>query len=127
MFKKNHFILALFFSVVVFAQNPLPALSQNNDITSRFKQLSVNQLHDTANYYYNANIYDTALACYAFLIYLPIKGTNYQPEFRLSQAKFQVNCFHQRAKPLPISAQGTALCNAHNKLSPERAQYDLCE
>ena len=59
-------------SVPVYAQNPNKNASQNEILFSKLKQLSQQQLLDTADYYFNRNSYDSALICYKLIINAPV-------------------------------------------------------
>jgi AraC-like DNA-binding protein/Tfp pilus assembly protein PilF len=49
---------------------------QKNDIISKYKALPIQQLFDTAGYYYYNNSFDTALVCYSLLINTPVKDSD---------------------------------------------------
>jgi AraC-like DNA-binding protein len=75
----------LLFSFAVFvlqiqgqSQNSLLKSSQDNDWISKFKHLSLQQISDTAKYYYTTNNTDTALFFYSLIINNPVKETDLQ-------------------------------------------------
>ena len=67
--QNNLIILFVFlFSVALFGQKTETQTSQNNAIIADFMKLSLQQLYDTANYYHDKSIYDTALICFNLVI-----------------------------------------------------------
>jgi len=79
MLRRSLLFIVLFaFFVLLRAQNMLSGsdLSQNNNIISKFKHLSQQQLLDTAYYHYDKNNADTALVCYSLLINAPAAKQN---------------------------------------------------
>ncbi|MDR2906636.1 MAG: AraC family transcriptional regulator [Bacteroidales bacterium] len=71
MLKKIVFIFALIFSVGVVGahgQGLLSNVSTDDDLVSKYKHLSAQQLLDTAKFYERASRIETALVCYSLLI-----------------------------------------------------------
>jgi AraC-like DNA-binding protein len=61
--------LILFFSVLIFGQNPIVISENKRGIVENFKHLSQQQLFDTAKYYlHKENCYDSTLTCYHLFI-----------------------------------------------------------
>lgn len=86
MFKKSFLIAILFFSTVAYAQSSLSNAPQNNDIISKFKHLSPQQLLDTAGYYHSKNSVDTALICYSLIINTPVKDSDIEQQKKIIEA-----------------------------------------
>ena len=76
MLKRTFFLTILLFSVTVSGQNISTELSKNEEVISRFMQLSQQQLYDTAKYFFKRNIIDTALICNNILINTIPKDAN---------------------------------------------------
>jgi YesN/AraC family two-component response regulator len=68
------FLIAFSACITSISANP----PQNDDIISNFRQLSLQQLSDSANYYYKKNSADTALYFYNLIINHPVKETDLQ-------------------------------------------------
>jgi len=72
--KKLFLLIFVLFSLQTasYSQSLLSGASQNNDIISKFKHLSVQQLYDTAEYYSSQkNSKDIALICYSLVYNTP--------------------------------------------------------
>lgn len=76
MLKRTFLLLLLLF----------PVLANSQDIIENFKQLSSQQLFDTANYYYRKSAVDTALLCYSLLINTPVKDADSKQLKRIIEA-----------------------------------------
>ena len=83
---KNIFILIFLLPVAVLGQNLSSNGSQNNDVISNFEKLTTRQLSDIADYYYQKNIFDTALICYTLLINTPVKNIDIEQQNRMFAA-----------------------------------------
>ena len=68
-------------SAVLFANPP-----QDDDVISKFKQFSSQQLLDTGNYYRLQGSVDTALICYSLLINTSMKDTDFEQQKRVVEA-----------------------------------------
>jgi len=69
-----------------YAQKPMTGTSQNKDILSNFSHLTMQQLLDTGNYFFNENSVDTALLCYSILINTPVKNMGIEQQQRIVEA-----------------------------------------
>jgi AraC-like DNA-binding protein/Tfp pilus assembly protein PilF len=76
MFKKSILTILFLLPFIAYSQAVLSNSSPASDIISGFRQLSVKQLLDTANYYFNKNSTDTALICYSLITNTSIKDTD---------------------------------------------------
>jgi AraC-like DNA-binding protein/Tfp pilus assembly protein PilF len=87
MFKKL-LIIVLLFPFAIFGQNSDANSSKKySDIIANYKQLTLQQLFDTAQCYYNKNEYDTALIYYYFIVNTPLKDND------IEQQKIVINAF----------------------------------
>jgi AraC-like DNA-binding protein len=84
--------------------------SQNSAFVSGIKNLSAQQLYDTANYYFDNNSADTALVFYSFLINTPVKDTDTEKQKKVisalsnSAAIYFYMCDYRSAYELLIKA-----------------------
>ena len=93
--KKNCFLLSAFcfLQIIGFAQNPYSNSSQNyDDIITNYKQLSLQQLLDTAHYFSNKNDCETALVYFNLILNSPVK------EADVEQQKIIVRALNSSAK-----------------------------
>lgn len=60
--------------------------AQNNGIISKFKDLSMQQLLDTGDYYYYQSCFDTALICYSLIINTPGKDNDFEQQKKVIEA-----------------------------------------
>ena len=58
----------------------------NSDVTTEFRRLSVQELLDTADYYFSKNSFDTALIGYALFVETAIKSTDIEVQKKMSYA-----------------------------------------
>jgi len=68
------------------AQNLTSGSMQNENIFSNFNNLPQKQLYDTAKFYFDNNIMDTALFFYSLLINSPVKETDTEQQKRVIQS-----------------------------------------
>jgi len=98
MTKKLFFVSAFILSVIVVdGRDPVPHSSVNMDevsfypqssnIVSHFTSLSLQQLYDTANYYFRKNSTDTALICFYLLIATTPKTADIEYQKRAIRAR----------------------------------------
>lgn len=71
-------------------------LPQTNPIISGFSHLSSQQLLDTAEYYFEKNSMDTALACYGLLINTPVKDKDFLQHQKIIEAYSKSAIIHIR-------------------------------
>ena len=86
MLKKNFLFIFLLLPVAVSGQNFNYELSKNDDIISNFLHLSPRQLFDTAKYYQDKNVVDTALIIYNMLINTHVKDANSDQQLTIIKA-----------------------------------------
>jgi len=72
MLLKKFIIILCFIPIALFGQNS-NLVSETENISLKFSNLSFEQLYDTANYYREMNIKDTAILCYHLLMNMPMK------------------------------------------------------
>jgi tetratricopeptide (TPR) repeat protein len=82
--KRLAYLLFFVFSFVTLVVN-----GQNSDIVLKHKHLSSQQLLDTANHYFNASDYRTALVCYNLLINTSSKNTSFEHQKKIIEAYFK--------------------------------------
>ena len=80
--KKTILITLFLCSISLFGQEENKT-SQNNDVIESFMRLSMQQLFDTANYYFKRNSYDTTVICYNLLINNIPKNANIEQQKKL--------------------------------------------
>ncbi|MCL2291325.1 MAG: AraC family transcriptional regulator [Bacteroidetes bacterium] len=85
MLKKT-LLIFLFPLVVVSAQHYSPNASHRDERIANYQQLSSQQLLDTANYYFNKNLFETALVCYNLLINTHTKSSDLEHQKRIVEA-----------------------------------------
>ncbi|MDR2928194.1 MAG: AraC family transcriptional regulator [Cytophagaceae bacterium] len=88
MLKKNSLVLAflLVIGAVGYGEHSVPVLFSNNDILLKYSRLSLQQLLDTAEYYYQKNANDTALICLNLVMTASIKGKNTEQQKLIIEA-----------------------------------------
>ncbi|MCL2289455.1 MAG: AraC family transcriptional regulator [Bacteroidetes bacterium] len=102
--------------------------AQNNNIISQYKHLGLQQLLDTANFYFSKNSTDTALICYGLLINTPIKDNDIEHKKRIVEAfnksaVIYLNlCDYRTAYELLIKA--LTLCEKINDFSLKSRIYN---
>ena len=94
MLKRTFLLLLLFFPLLANGQDILPNSSFSNDIIKNYRKLSLQQLSDTADYYYEKNIVDTALLCYSLIINTPVKNADIGHQKRLIGAYNRSGIFY---------------------------------
>jgi len=96
MFRKIIIISILLITTVVLGQSVKPTLLKEKDFFSNFKNLTLQQILDTAKYYNNKNSIDTALFCYSLIINLTEKGINNEQQLKHIDAHFHVGNLYSR-------------------------------
>ena len=76
MLKKTFLLLLFSFPVLANGQKFHSYSPHEDDFIENYKQLSPQQLFETANYYYRKNNIDTALLYYSLLINTSVKGAD---------------------------------------------------
>jgi AraC-like DNA-binding protein/Tfp pilus assembly protein PilF len=94
MLKNSLFIVILFFSTTVYAQNTPSGSSQNNELISNFMRLSVQQLSDTGDFYFHKNSYDTAMVSYNLILSLSSKNTDSEQQIKVIHALNRMGVMH---------------------------------
>ncbi|MCL2098001.1 MAG: AraC family transcriptional regulator [Bacteroidales bacterium] len=89
--KKNVLIAIMLLSLTMLAryaycQDLFFNSSLAGDLISKYKQLSAQQLLDTANYYFDRNSTDTALVCYSLIINTSVKDADIEQQQRIVEA-----------------------------------------
>jgi len=69
-----------------YAQNLFPNSLQNDNFISNLKQLSIQQLLDTGDYYYNGNDFETALTYYNTVINANAKDADVEQQKKIIEA-----------------------------------------
>jgi AraC-like DNA-binding protein len=86
MIKRLLFII-LFCPISLFGQDFTTKISHiYDDIISSYKPLSLQQLVDTADYYFKKKNYETALICYNLLINATPKNADFEQQKKLAEA-----------------------------------------
>jgi AraC-like DNA-binding protein/Tfp pilus assembly protein PilF len=83
---KNTVILVLFFPLFACAQNLPNNTFEIKDHFSNFKQLTPQQLYDTANYFFGKRNLETALICYNAFIGISKNNTDYEQQKKIVDA-----------------------------------------
>jgi len=116
MVRKYFCFIILCSSIAVFGQGNLQNSSKNYEgIISNYKQLTLQQLIDTASYFYSKNSYDTALVYYNLIINTPVKSND------IEQKKIVIRALNQSAI---VYAN---LCNYRTSFELFLRALSLCE
>ncbi|MDR0206235.1 MAG: AraC family transcriptional regulator [Bacteroidales bacterium] len=110
MKKIISFYIALLVFEYGYSQNSSLHLSESNNLVFNITDLSVQQLFDTGNYYFEKNSNDTALVYYYLLINTISKSTDFEQQKRLigtlsnTAAIYYYMCDYRSAYELLIKA-----------------------
>jgi len=121
--EELQFNRLLNFGTIVYGQNFPSVSSQNEELFSNFRQLSMQQLFDTACYYDDfRNSYDTAIVCYNLIINTPEKSRDLEQQTIVIDALnrtaiiYAYLCDYRNAYKYFIDA--LLLCEKYNVTSP---------
>ncbi|MCL2435673.1 MAG: tetratricopeptide repeat protein, partial [Lentimicrobiaceae bacterium] len=118
---KNSFLICLHLL-------PIMALTTMGQTISSFNKLPKQQLLDTANYFFDQNSTDMALACYSSIINTPVKDADVEQQqiiveaYNKAAAIYYYMCDYKSAYEFLIKA--LLLCEKYNYLSYESTIYN---
>jgi len=104
--RKFFLISGLLCSITFFGQDFNKNASQNNDAIESFMRLSLQQLYDTANYYYKQSSFDTSIICFNLFINATPKNAD------IEQQKLLIGAHN-------------GMANIYSYLSDYRTAYDF--
>ena len=120
---KKLIFITLLYPIIIFGQGN----AYNKDVILGLMQLSIEELNDTANYYYKSNSYDNALICYNLLIKsLPQNGDQEKME-KIMIANFRLATMYGTMSDYRLAqdfyTKALLICEKINKPSYESAIY----
>jgi len=128
MFKKSFLIFVLFLPAVIFSQNLHLNTPQNENFISNFKNLSIEHLLDTAGFYFNKNITDTALVYYNIIINTQVKETDIEQQMikveALNKAAILYYYMGDYIKAYELLIRALQKCEKTNNVSYESKIYN---